>query len=191
MRRPFEFQVECAIPTLDHDCSVDLIVTEKNVYHPMISTTRCPKEPDTRALAASILERGLQPGTVIALHADLGTGKTVFVKGLAAALHTREEAVSPTFVYCRHYHGTQDLFHVDAYRLDSISGPDEAFWNETLGERGIISVEWAERLGTLMPKDAVHLFGSKLDSGDRDWTLFTPLAAQQGLHGEMNAASGD
>ena len=59
----------------------------------------------------------LKPGTIIGLNGELGTGKTVFVKGIARGLNTREEPNSPTFVIMNKYEGRIPLYHFDLYRI--------------------------------------------------------------------------
>lgn len=180
----FEFQVVHAIRPAEHDCPVDWIVTEDSLYQSAISTVRCPGEDDTRAWARHLLQNGLDSDSTLALHADLGVGKTVFVQGLADALGKEKEIISPTFIYCREYEGRIPLIHVDAYRLDRISKDDEPFWAEIVDREGLRVIEWAERLGERLPKSAIHIFGRIQENNVREWTLFTPLRNQLRLHGE-------
>jgi len=102
-------------------------------------------EEETFALAEQ-LGRTLRPGTFVLLHGDLGAGKTVFVRGLAAGLGVDPEAVtSPTFVLIQHYAGRIPLVHADLYRLDNTAAVDD-LGLEDLGNGGVVAVEWAERL---------------------------------------------
>ena len=74
-------------------------------------------EEDTIELAQNI-ESEKFPNMVICLNGELGTGKTVFVKGFAQALGIQETITSPTFNLVKEYHdGEMTLFHMDVYRL--------------------------------------------------------------------------
>lgn len=116
--------------------------------------THSPEE--TWSLAAEIAA-GLEPGTVIALHGDLGAGKTCFIQGLAAALEIDEPITSPTYTLIGEYEGRLPLHHIDLYRL---SGPAEALGlglEEYFDVNGITAIEWAERAEGLLPPDLLHI----------------------------------
>ena len=92
----------------------------------------------------------LQGGEILLLSGPLGAGKTVLVKGIAAALGIdQDEVTSPTFTLVNPYAGRLGLFHIDLYRLDE--GPAAAHavdLEELLSDMGaVIVIEWAERLG--------------------------------------------
>jgi len=112
---------------------------------------------DTHKLARHLLKQ--VPGRmVLALHGDLGSGKTCFVQGLAAALGIDRPVTSPTFTLVHEYQGTRPLVHVDLYRLrDSLDalmlGMDDYF-----DSYGITAVEWAERAEDIFPPDAIFLY---------------------------------
>ncbi len=73
---------------------------------------------------AERLTPDLLPGTLLALHGDLGSGKTCFVTGVAHALGITDPITSPTFTMINEYEGSRRLCHMDLYR---ISSPDELF----------------------------------------------------------------
>jgi tRNA threonylcarbamoyladenosine biosynthesis protein TsaE len=111
----------------------------------MSQTVVTHSEDETFALAEQ-LGRTLKPGAFVLLHGDLGAGKTVFVRGLAAGLGANPEAVtSPTFVLIQHYKGPVPLVHADLYRLNSGSAVDDLGLEE-LGDGAVVAVEWAERM---------------------------------------------
>lgn len=103
-------------------------------------------EAETRRLAAR-LAADLEPGAVLLLSGDLGSGKTAFVRGLAEGLGIDPgEVTSPTFTLAHEYGGGRlPLVHVDLYRLDRADVDDLGVDTE-LAERGVLAVEWAERL---------------------------------------------
>ena len=93
------------------------------------------KEEDTLALAQNI-ESEKFPGMVICLNGELGSGKTIFVKGFAHALGIEENITSPTFNIVKEYKdGEAPLNHMDVYRLEDNAGSfdfDDYFDGENL-----------------------------------------------------------
>jgi tRNA threonylcarbamoyladenosine biosynthesis protein TsaE len=121
---------------------------------------------ETWAIAARMADR-LPSRAVLALHGDLGSGKTCFIQGLARALGIERAVTSPTFTMIHEYRGRHNLVHIDLYRVRS---PDELLmlgFEEFLEQDGIVAIEWAERAGDLLPAPAIHLSFSVLEGRDR------------------------
>jgi tRNA threonylcarbamoyladenosine biosynthesis protein TsaE len=117
---------------------------------------------DTWNIAAEFFQT-LEKPAVIALHGNLGAGKTCFTQGLAQAAGVKEPVCSPTYTLISEYHGAVPLHHIDLYRL---GGPEEAFdlgLDEYLETDGITVIEWAERAAELLPPTTIHI---RLDRGD-------------------------
>lgn len=115
-------------------------------------------ERETEQLAA-MLAQSLRPGDCIALHGDLGAGKTRFVRGLAEGLRINPALVSsPTYVLMQEYTGENaTLIHIDAYRLpedDDLSslGIDDATLHDA-----ILVVEWAARITDALPRQRFEI----------------------------------
>jgi tRNA threonylcarbamoyladenosine biosynthesis protein TsaE len=90
-------------------------------------------------------------GEVVLLSGELGSGKTAFVRGLARGVGADpEEVTSPTFVLLTSYRGRLTLHHADLYRLRGDGDDLELGLEELPGPRGVLAVEWAERL-SLVP----------------------------------------
>lgn len=111
----------------------------------------------TRALAAR-LSAALPPGTVLALHGDLGAGKTTFVQGFAAGLGIREAVTSPTFnIFTLHRGAGRTLIHLDAYRLESGAQLTDLMIEDFLVPPWWLAVEWPEKVADWLPNTALHL----------------------------------
>ncbi len=129
-------------------------------------TLSLPDDSATAALGAR-LARILGPGDVVALHGDLGVGKTALARGLVRALlgDPEEEVPSPTFTLVQMYEAEAGtVWHFDLYRLDA---PDEALelGIEDAFYDGISLVEWPDRLGGLLPADRLDVTLSLSEDG--------------------------
>ena len=114
-------------------------------------------EDDTRALGARLAAH-LRAGDVVALHGELGAGKTTFVRGLIQSLLGPEEEVpSPTYTLVQEYRsGELPIWHFDLYRLDRPEDVFELGWDDTQG--GVALVEWPERAGGMLPLTRLDLY---------------------------------
>jgi tRNA threonylcarbamoyladenosine biosynthesis protein TsaE len=91
-----------------------------------------------------------QRGAFVALHGDLGSGKTAFVKEVAKALGIKEDIISPTFILKKEYEvpllEIEKLIHVDAYRLTSKEESKVLLLEEDKQAKNIVFIEWPEHL---------------------------------------------
>ena len=110
------------------------------------------RSPDqTRHLGAR-LGASLQAGDVVCLQGDLGAGKTTFVQGVAQGWGSLDAVSSPTFIIVNEY-GRDDqsrLFHMDAYRLDSVLEAEQLDLDSMLAD-GALLIEWPDRIEELVP----------------------------------------
>jgi tRNA threonylcarbamoyladenosine biosynthesis protein TsaE len=117
---------------------------------------------ETRALAAR-LAAALPPGSVLALHGDLGAGKTTFTQGLARGLGIQESITSPTFNIFTLHRGpgpddaTRTLVHLDAYRLDGGAQLEDLMIDDFLIPPWWLVVEWPSKVADWLPATALHL----------------------------------
>ena len=134
----------------------------------MNATLYSSSEEDTRAIARA-LGAVLVPGDVVALTGDLGAGKTVFCKGLGEALGIPpDRVVSPSFTIVTEHAGRLPFRHVDVYRLSSVREAEEIGLEELLRGDGVCVVEWAEKIGILLPNDRIQVtFLFSEEGGDR------------------------
>ncbi|WP_299327784.1 tRNA (adenosine(37)-N6)-threonylcarbamoyltransferase complex ATPase subunit type 1 TsaE [Parasphingopyxis sp.] len=101
----------------------------------------------------------LRPGDAIALHGDLGAGKTTLARGILQALGLEGEAPSPTFAIVQPYEPPETripVWHIDLYRLDDPEEPLELGLDEARREVAML-IEWPERLGAGLWEDALRL----------------------------------
>jgi tRNA threonylcarbamoyladenosine biosynthesis protein TsaE len=126
---------------------------------------------ETRALAAELAPH-LPEDATLALHGDLGAGKTTFVQGLARGLGIMCSVASPTFIVYSLYRGNPPgsrsragdpraagvlLMHLDAYRLESAEQLDSLLLDDFLVSPYCLAVEWPEKIAAWLPQDAWHL----------------------------------
>ena len=112
---------------------------------------------ETRALAAALAAE-LPPDATLALHGDLGVGKTTFVQGLARGFAVTESVTSPTFTIFTLHRGPQrTLVHLDAYRLNGAAQLDALMLEDFLVTPYCLAIEWPDHIAAWLPPDALHL----------------------------------
>lgn len=120
---------------------------------------------DTMELAENI-ESEKFPGMVICLDGELGSGKTVFVKGFAKSLGITETITSPTFNLIKEYEGGElPLYHMDVYRLNGkceTIGFDDYFKKE-----GISIIEWSDMICDCLPDERLQIDFKLIDENTR------------------------
>jgi tRNA threonylcarbamoyladenosine biosynthesis protein TsaE len=123
---------------------------------------------EARAIAAEWAPT-LPADSTVALHGDLGVGKTTWVQGMALGLGVPGPVTSPTFtIYTLHRGRDRLLAHLDAYRLGSAREADDLLLEEFLVSPWCLAVEWPERLPGWIPGDAWHV-DLGIVAGDRHW----------------------
>jgi tRNA threonylcarbamoyladenosine biosynthesis protein TsaE len=124
----------------------------------MKTETRVTRSPaETWEFARSLLVR-LPERCVLALHGNLGSGKTCFVQGLARALGVERAVTSPTFTVVNEYRAAgRALVHVDLYRLQPGRDLEMLGLDEYFETPGIVAIEWAERATGILPADTIHI----------------------------------
>jgi tRNA threonylcarbamoyladenosine biosynthesis protein TsaE len=111
----------------------------------------------------------LQPGDFIALHGELGAGKTRFAQGVAYGLGVARETpvTSPTYALLNIYSARVPLYHFDLYRLISEDEVCDAGFQDYFYGDGVSLVEWPERLVSLLPPNRLEVFFFYLDDNAR------------------------
>jgi len=116
----------------------------------------------------------LKAGSIIALIGELGCGKTLFTRGICVGLGVPERYVnSPTFIFVNEYRGRLPVFHIDLYRLDTIAEEFEIGILDYLAKAntGLIVVEWAEKILSLLPDNYLQVHFQVLSARRRQLEL--------------------
>ena len=111
------------------------------------------------------------PNMIICLDGELGSGKTVFTKGIANALGIEETITSPTFTIIKEYEGELPLYHMDVYRLDG--NTDGVDIEEYFTKGGVVVIEWAETIKDILPEERLDIKFKVLDE-NRRLLIFEP-----------------
>jgi tRNA threonylcarbamoyladenosine biosynthesis protein TsaE len=120
--------------------------------------------PEESERVAAALAAELEPGDVVTVSGELGTGKTTFVRGACRALGVEGPVTSPTYTVGHLYHGRVDVSHLDLYRFEGVSNAE---WGdlERYFEGAVVFVEWPEAGAGVLPEPRVavrlrHLGGT-------------------------------
>lgn len=136
---------------------------------------RLEGEGATQAFGAR-LAPALRPGDVVALHGDLGAGKTTLARGILAGLGFAGEVASPTFPIVQPYEALAvPVWHVDLYRIEDPAEIDELALDEALDFAALL-IEWPERLGGRLWRHALRLTLRRAGEGARALTAEVPPA---------------
>ncbi len=112
--------------------------------------------PEQTLLLGRCLGACLRPGDFLALHGQLGAGKTTLTRGLAAGLGVTDAVASPSYLLCHEYAGPVPVLHLDAYFAERMDGVLADGLVERFGA-AVVVAEWAERMGDWLPADRLEL----------------------------------
>jgi len=116
------------------------------------------------------LGRLLQPGDVVCLQGDLGTGKTCLTQGIGAGLRVEGTISSPTFVFVNEHpplHTGPYLYHVDLYRIEDMTAVFGLGLEDYMYGDGVTVIEWAERAREMVPREHLWIMLGYLDYAKR------------------------
>jgi len=132
------------------------------------------RSPDQTRRLGMRLGALLKPGDLVCLSGDLGTGKTTFVQGIAQGWGSLDSVSSPTFVLVNNYRkpGGENLFHLDAYRLENNLEAEELDIDLML-ESGTMVVEWPERILGALPYERLWV-AMRWIADEQRGMVFTP-----------------
>lgn len=130
---------------------------------------------ETQELAQDFAEK-LKGGETLALYGELGSGKTTFVQGLAKGLGIKRRIISPTFIIVRTYKisikykvlSIKYFYHIDLYRINSDKEIEGLGIKEIMNDpQSIVAIEWAEKMGDLLPKERIDIHFKYVDESKR------------------------
>lgn len=104
-----------------------------------------------------IIGKNIESGTVICLEGDLGAGKTTLTQSIAKSLDIKNYVTSPTFTIIKEYKGRLNLYHMDAYRLESEIEMYDLGYDEYINSDGVCIIEWASNIKGIIPDDAIQI----------------------------------
>ena len=118
------------------------------------------------------LGQHLQPGDLLCLQGDLGAGKTTLTQGIAEGWGSADSVSSPTFVMVNLYRAADGtpLYHMDAYRIESLPEAAQLGLDDMLAE-GALIVEWPERIEALLPKERIWLTLTHISETERQMEI--------------------
>ena len=110
------------------------------------------ESPEATWSVGEFVGKRLKAGMVLCLTGDLGAGKTLFTKGVAAGLGVKADVTSPSFTLMNLYDGRLPVAHFDLYRLDDGGDLDEIGFYEYADEPvGVAIIEWADKFPEALP----------------------------------------
>lgn len=143
----------------------------------MTTTLHLPDAASTERAGAA-LATALTGGIVIALHGDLGTGKTTLVRGALRALGWTQPVKSPTYSLVEYYpFSSLYLYHFDFYRFADPTEWETAGLADCFRSDAACLVEWPERVAGLLPPADADIRLAHADAGGRDLMVTSATAA--------------
>jgi tRNA threonylcarbamoyladenosine biosynthesis protein TsaE len=122
-----------------------------------VATFTSNSSAETEAIGRQ-LASDADAGSVLALKGELGSGKTVFTKGLVAQLGSSAAVASPTFTIVHEYHGGRlPVYHFDFFRLENRESAAQLGLEDYFFGDGVSVIEWADRFPELIPEQALWI----------------------------------
>jgi len=113
-----------------------------------MDVTLTSNSPERTVALGRRIGRQLRGGEVFAIYGPLGSGKTRLIKGIAAGAGAEDlrNVTSPTFVLVNQYEGRFDIYHIDAYRLDSVAEFEKLGFDDFCYPQSVVLIEWADKI---------------------------------------------
>lgn len=121
--------------------------------------------PEETFLIAKNFSNELKAGDIVALNGNLGTGKTIFVKGICAGLSAEQNPLSPTFSIINEYNGKFKIYHFDFYRIKDIEELYDIGYEDYFNDESICLIEWANMFTEILPEKRIEVL---IEFGDSE-----------------------
>jgi len=163
---------------LINDKFADILMIEKNALVEIESVSAT----QTFDIGFAVGKKA-EDGDVFALSGELGAGKTCFTGGLARGLDVEDDytITSPTFTLVNEYPGRCRLYHFDVYRLNRVDELDDLGYDEYVSGKGVVVIEWAEKIANALPSDTVFINFVYIDENKRVISISGPQKRIQDL----------
>lgn len=124
----------------------------------MTQTFRTHSPEETQEIGVRLGQQ-LNSGDIVALIGDLGAGKTCLTQGIARGVGIYKDQIvnSPSYILINEYEGKMPVYHIDLYRLQHLEEIIDLGLEEYLEGDGICVIEWADRMGRLLPQNCIHV----------------------------------
>jgi tRNA threonylcarbamoyladenosine biosynthesis protein TsaE len=104
------------------------------------------------------LGRAIAPPLLIAIEGDLGAGKTTLTRAICRGYGVTADVTSPTFTIVHEYQAPRSkVYHLDLYRLRESRELETIGWDDILGDRALVIIEWPDRAARLLPHGHVPI----------------------------------
>lgn len=151
-------------------CGILIFLKKRKKYSMKHLIKQTKSDVETREFG-KLFAKTVEDGTVLALHGDLGSGKTTFAQGLAEGFGITRHVTSPTFLIQKSYEilDGKMLYHLDLYRLQNEKEAEGIGINDLFSQKNnIVVIEWPEKIPSLLPKDTIHLYFAYVDEVTRE-----------------------
>lgn len=113
--------------------------------------------PEETFIIARNFSNELQEGDIVALIGNLGSGKTIFVKGICEGLNATQNPLSPTFSIINEYTGKFKIYHFDFYRIKDIEELYDIGYEDYFNDQSICLIEWADLFESVLPAEHIKI----------------------------------
>ena len=112
----------------------------------------------------------LSPPRLVLLRGELGAGKTMLIKGIAAGFEaaSEEDVTSPTFTLVHEYRGPKaNLYHIDLYRIDTLRQLETLGLDDLVAENSVLLIEWGDKFARFVRDRDVEITLERVGENDR------------------------
>jgi len=120
-------------------------------------TDEISRSPEESEKIGKRIADKLQTGDIVGFTGELGSGKTFFIRAICKAIGVKEIVTSPTFTLMHIYSGSEQILHLDCFRIKSPQEAEMLGLDEYFNSHYICLIEWAEKIVSLLPESTIHI----------------------------------